>query len=100
MEKAVLYKVEPGQWNTWKEWCTEINTTLREEAILTLEEEQVLHELALGFSLGDDQYVIGFMQGECLPANTAHEINQKHRNMREQCLEKIDYAETLYNIQR
>lgn len=61
MEKAILLKVKDDQYDAWKEWYNELSTTLRSEAILTLEEEQVVQELTLSFVLNDSYYVIGFM---------------------------------------
>jgi hypothetical protein len=98
MEKAVLLRVKDGQWETWTQWCTELNTTLRKEAILTLHEEQVLQELTLGFSLNNEHYIIGFMDGDCLPANMKRDINQRHQEMKRQCLERVDDVAVLYNI--
>jgi hypothetical protein len=98
MEKAVLLKVKSGQWEVWKKWCAELNTTLRSEAILTLEEEQVLQELTLAVVLNGEHYVIGFMDGDCLPANTKRSVNQRHNEMKQNCLEYVDDVEVLYNI--
>lgn len=100
MGKAVLLKVKKGQWENWKTWCTELNTNLRAEAMLTLEEERVFQELTLGFSMGDEHYIIGFMDGECLPANMDREINQKHKEMKRQCLDYMNEVEILYNIKQ
>jgi len=98
MQKAVLLKVKAGEWENWKGWCEELSTTLLTEAITTLEEEKVVQELTLGFEIDNQRYVIGFMDGECLPANMDREINQKHKAMRVQCLEYVCEAEVLSNI--
>jgi hypothetical protein len=98
MQKAVLLKVKNGQWENWQKWCHQLNTTLRSEAILTLEEEQVLQELTLGFTLNNEHYVIGFMDGECLPANPDKTVNQRHNEMKRICLESVSGADVLYNI--
>lgn len=100
MEKAILLKVKDGQWEAWKNWCTELNTTLRKEAILTLEEERVFQELTIGFEVDGDYFVIGFMDGECLPANMERDINKRHNAMKHQCLERVGNADVLYNIKQ
>lgn len=100
MQRATVLKVKTGQWETWKQWCAELDTVLRSEAVLTLEEEQVLQELTLGFALDGEHYVIGFMDGECLPANMDRVINQRHNEMKQTCLERITNAEVLYNIKQ
>lgn len=100
MEKAVLLKVKDGQWENWKAWCAELGTSLRAEAVLTLEEERVIQELTLGFNVDDKHYIVGFMDGECLPANMNREINKRHKEMKHQCLEYQSDVEILYNIKQ
>ena len=67
---------------------------------LTLEEEQVIQELALGITLAEGEYFIGYMDGECLPANPDREINQRHQSMKEECLERIGPVDILYDLKR
>lgn len=98
MQRAVLLKVKEGQYTTWKNWCAELSTSLLREAELTLQEEQVLQELTLGFEIDDTQYIIGFMDGDCLPANMDREVNKRHKEMKQQCLEYIGETDVLYNI--
>lgn len=100
MEKTVLFLVKEGKWDKWKDWCHELATTLQSEALLTLEEEKVLQELAVGFMVDDKHYVLGFMEGDCLPANLERELNQRHQAMRAECLEKVSDGELLYNLKR
>jgi hypothetical protein len=98
MEKAALFRVKTGQWSIWKQWCAELATTLRKEVTLTLQEEQVLQELVIGFDIDGTHYIIGFMEGDCLPANMNREVNLRHKEMKEQCLEYAGVANILYNI--
>lgn len=98
MSRAVLLKVKPGQYNNWKAWCAELSGLYYEEAKETLIEEKVTQELTIGFNIGDECYVIGYMDGECLPANMGREINQKHKVMKEQCLEMVGEIEVLAHI--
>ncbi len=98
MTKAVLFKVNDGQWEYWKEWCTELSTSLRSEAMLTLEEEKLVQELTLSFNLGDSIYVIGYMDGDSLPVNMSRDINIKHKAMKDQCLQRVSEASVLYNL--
>ena len=58
----------------------------------------MLQELALGFTLNNEHYVIGFMDGECLPSNPERTINQQHNEMKRTCLERVSDADVLYNI--
>ena len=98
MEKAYLFKIKAGKSSTWEAWCNELASALKNEAIETLKEEKVQQELSLSFSLNGEGYVIGFMDGECLPANMNREINQQHKKMREECLERVGDVGILYNI--
>lgn len=98
MQKAVLLKVKAGEWENWQNWCEELSTNLLTEAITTLEEEKVVQELTLGFEIENQHYIIGFMDGDCLPANMDREINQKHKAMKTQCLEYVGEVEILSNI--
>lgn len=98
MSKATLFRIKEGKKDVWYAWCNELATTLRSEAEETLEEEKVTHELFVGLSLDGSDYVLGYMDGECLPANMDREINQKHKHMREACLERVSEADVLYDI--
>jgi hypothetical protein len=100
MNKAYLFKIKEGKKDLWYNWCQEISTSLRAEALSTLEEEQVLHELTLGISLPEGDYVVGYMDGECLPANQDREINKRHNIMKEECLERIGPVDILYDLKR
>lgn len=100
MNKAYLFKIKEGKKHVWYKWCQEISTSLRVEALSTLEEEQVTHELTLGISLPEGNYVVGYMDGECLPANQDREINQRHSIMKEECLERIGPVDILYDLKR
>lgn len=97
--KAVLLKVKEGKLETWKAWCAELEGVMRAEAIETLKEENVIEELCTLFYVEGQAYVLGFMVGEMLPANMSREINQKHKQMKSDCLEFVSDAETLYHLQ-
>ena len=98
--KVVLMRVREGKLAMWKAWCTELAGSLREEATVTLAEEKVLEEMCLLFTLNGESYVIGFAdsEGETLPANMTREINQKHKAMKQECLEYVSDGETLYHF--
>lgn len=100
MNKAYLFKIKESKKDLWCSWCQELSTSLRDEALSTLEEEQVIQELALGITLPEGEYFIGYMDGECLPANLDREINQRHQSMKEECLERIGPVDILYDLKR
>lgn len=98
MEKAVLFKIKKECLNDWKEWCKEVSTSLKKEAKLSLIEEKVLQEATFCFKIDSEWYGLGFVDGDSLPANPNREINKKHKEIKNRCLEFISEAEVLYNI--
>ncbi|MBP9750364.1 MAG: hypothetical protein KBC95_00795 [Candidatus Peribacteraceae bacterium] len=100
MKKVTLFRVREGKKDIWNQWCQSLETTLRQEAIHTLEEEQVRLELVIGLTIHGANYVVGYMDGECLPANMDQKINQQHQLMKKECLERMnDEATLLYALQ-
>lgn len=100
MSKAYLFKIKEGKKDIWYNWCQKLSTSLRSEALSTLEEEQIIQELAIGITLPEGQYFIGYMDGEYLPANLDREINQRHQSMKEECLERAGPVDILYDLKR
>jgi hypothetical protein len=98
MKKAILFRIKEGKMGTWKAWCSELSTIHRDEAQLTLVDEKVTHEMVLCFNLRDEDYVIGYVDGEFLPADMSKGINIKHKRMKDECLVRINEAEILYNF--
>lgn len=98
MEKAVLFRIKKAYLNDWKEWCKEISTNLKKEAELSLIEEKVVQETTFCFKIDTEWYGLGFIDGESLPANPDREINKKHKDIKNKCIEFISEAEVLYNI--
>jgi len=73
----------------------------REEALETLEEENVLYEAGVLFRIGDDTYCLGLMEGEDMrPAEMQRDLNRRHKTMREECLERIGEGEAIYSLLR
>lgn len=97
-KKVVLLKVKEGKLETWKNWCHELETALRLEALETLQEEKVTEELCVLVDFNGVPHVVGFMEGEMLPADMSREINQKHHAMKKECLEYVGAGEGLYHL--
>jgi hypothetical protein len=96
--KGVVYKIKEGKLGIWKDWCHEVSTTLRKEAIATLGEEKSTQEVFLIFKLDGQWYTLGAGEGECLSSNKEKEINIKHDQMKKECLSRGVRTETLYHI--
>jgi len=89
-----LYKIKQDKLSKWREWCLLLRTTHKEEALETLKEEKNTHELYLIFQIKEDFYVAMMGVGENLPA-TSRELNQRHKAMKEECLEFVCPLENL-----
>jgi hypothetical protein len=98
MNKAVLFKIKPGKREQWEKWCLELSTTLKNDALATLHEEKLVQELAISFSINNEDFLLGYAEGENLPANIEKEINMKHKKMKEECLERVSDANILYHF--
>ncbi len=98
MNKIVLFKVKEGCLGKLRAWGEEISGPLHKEAQATLSEEGVTQEGLFSFQVGEEWYALGFMEGEGLPSNKDREINQKHEEIKNECLEYIGPAEEFYHI--
>ena len=93
-----VFKVKEGKLEQWKAWCEELNTTRKAEALETLKEEGLIYASFVLFSLNGDHYAIGMGIGEGKESNKNREINQRHMEMKRECLEKVDSFNVLYEI--
>lgn len=86
-----LYKIKPGKKNVWLDWCEEVMKHHVAEAIITLREEDLVHESCLIFSNDDDSYVLYKhepLQGQKKKkANFDRQLNKKHFEKFYECLE-------------
>jgi hypothetical protein len=107
MTSARIFKIKPGKKDEWQHWCHKIATTHKDEAIDTLKEENIMHEMFVIFSLDGEDYTIGFSQeseGQIAQSTDIDDpLNQKHRDKKHECLEPIDESDvsigySLYNL--
>lgn len=87
----VLYQVKDGRLKEWSEWCKSLETTHKAEALETLREEGVLYEFCVTFPMHGHHYVLGFVlpAEQLKPSDQTRELNQRHRDMKERCLDKV-----------
>lgn len=97
---ARIFKIKPGKKDQWVSWCKEINSVLRETAIETIKEENILRECFMTFSIDANDYAIGITEdfGDFLPANQTKAINQKHRAIKKECFESSIEVVSNYDI--
>ncbi len=98
MYKGNIFKIKKGKLAQWKRWCNLLATKYKKEAIETLKEENVTHEIFLIFSINKQYYTVGMTKGEAKPANMERKLNQKHKIMKKECLKRINSIEIGYEI--
>ena len=97
--KYAIYKIKPNKLNLWKDWCKELNTTHRRDALKTLETENLLFEGFIIFEIKGDTYTIGYSaekEGGEQPSDSTNELNKKHREIKKECLEPLSRGESEY----
>lgn len=96
MRKASCFKVKENKKKQWLEWCEELETVSKSEAIDSLKSEGVQQEACFSVLIDSSMYIIGFSEGVCKDADMSLEVNKKHKEKKEECLEYISPAEVLY----
>lgn len=99
--KYSLYKIKEGKKDQWADWCKELNTTYRSEALKTLEEENILFESFFIFQIGSEFYTIGCgaeKEGGGKKVDKENELNKRHFANKRECLEFVSKGESDYFI--
>lgn len=99
MINGAIFRVKQDRLDQWRAWCNELETSFHEDALDSLKQEQIFQEAAFLFEIKGEFYVLGFMDGECLPADMTKEVNIKHKQAKEECLERVSDITVLYNLQ-
>ena len=101
---ATLFKVKPKKLEIWKDWCKQLQNEYNEEAIQTLEEENVICEFFVTYTVDDVSHTLGFALtpdgSEPLDASTERELNHKHKSKKRECLEFIAHVPFSYYLYR
>lgn len=96
--KLHLFKIKEGKLETWKKWGKLLVKKYKKEAIETLKEENIQYEGFCIFEMNGDYYTLAMIEGEAKSANMERKLNQKHRAMKKECLERIGSVEKIYEI--
>jgi len=96
--KLNLFKIKEGKLDKWREWGKLLETTYKEEAIETLKEEGLSYESFCVFQINGEYYTFAMTEGEHRPINMDRELNQKHKAIKRECLERIDSPENVYEL--
>src|SRR3989338_3600403 len=89
-KSITIRKIKQGKETQWQDWLRLLSTTYRAEAAHSLISENVLTEEAFVFELNKEWYACGIMSsnGEIQKADMNLSVNQKHKEIMEECLEK------------
>jgi hypothetical protein len=96
MNEAYIFKIKENKLDTWKNWELELMKR-KSEALETIIEEGEIFEGSFIFEIKGDWYVMlyGYNEEELLPA-TDKEINNKHKLIKKECLERVTTAHSGY----
>ena len=93
MKNARLFKIKDGKKDAWLAWCVKLENEYKHEAIETLREEHVFHEMFIVFSIGGQDYTLGYSdstEGETIgQPNPDRELNILHTQTKRECLDPV-----------
>ncbi|MGK2849235.1 MAG: DUF6176 family protein, partial [Minisyncoccota bacterium] len=92
-----VFKLKQGKEDQWREWCKQLQTIYRREAIATVLEEQGKFESFVLFNVGNDYYTVGISDTK-LAANKEVSLNREHQRQKKECLEHSLNADVLYEL--
>jgi hypothetical protein len=102
MHFSKVFRVKEGKLDELKNWFNLLGNERKEEAIATFSYENVEREVFVLFKGdGGQDYVIGLneVNGELKKGDPEVKINQEHRKVLEECLERIsDNGEVLLDL--
>lgn len=97
--KANIFKIKDGKLDQWLAWCDELNTTRRDEALATLQDEGVSCEFFITFQINGAHYTLGaeIASGQST-ANTPNQqsINLVHKKNKRECLDFVSSGDFSY----
>lgn len=92
MQISKIFRVKEGKLDELKKWFSVLGNERKEEAIATFSYENVEREVFVLFKGSDGQdYLIGLneVNGELKKGDPEVRINQEHRKVMAECLERI-----------
>lgn len=93
-----LFKVKEGKLDQWKNWCNELMTTRKSEALASLTRENVQHESCYLFKENNEYFVLGTVAFSGTPKDSGKTlVDLQHDYQKKECLEPLP-KETLYNL--
>lgn len=95
---TALFKLKKGKEQVWKDWCTELQTIYKKEALETLKEEGLFAEFSSTVTIGGDMYVIGGIYQKEKGEKVDRELNRKHEEKKKECFEEKIEAATDLNL--
>jgi hypothetical protein len=96
--KLYLFKIKEGKLETWLAWGKLLMTKYSKEATETLKEEGLSYESFCYFNIGGSFYTLAMIDGHQHPTNMDRDLNIKHREIKRDCLERIDLPAFVYEL--
>lgn len=101
--RPVLYRIKNDKLHVWREWCSELQTNLAKGASKTIAEEGESFEFFIIFKVGEAYFTLGGAiisdDTKLHPADETNPLNQRHQQMKKECLEFVDEAEYGYLLE-
>ncbi|MBL7488395.1 hypothetical protein I6A60_07185 [Frankia sp. AgB1.9] len=95
-----LYKVKKGKLDQWLAWCETVDTSRRQEAAATLDEEGLEYEFFTTFKLSNGWYAMGASINDSSKGggevDRARPINREHAFQKRDCLEPVHRGDFSY----
>lgn len=85
--KGKIFKIKKDKLEIWKNWCLDLDSTHKKEALETLIEEGLNREYGGIFKLKEDYYGYILTDKEGIPSNKEKEINRTHLNKIKECID-------------
>ena len=91
MKPYTLYRIKEGKRQVWLDWCSEIMASHYDEGAETLQEEDLLREMCIIFGDAESYclYIHTPLPGQAKKPATERDLNKKHFEKMDECLERI-----------
>lgn len=75
-----------------------MSSRYKKQALATLKQEGLTHDGFSSFNLKGETYIIAISIGQHLPVDMKNKLNQKHGEVKKECLEYIETADIGYYL--
>jgi len=103
--RCARLRIKPGSLDAVREWARTINSSRRDEALVTLRDESVSVESVFLESSADGDFLIYYMRGadltksRAIAAESKHSIDAYHRDFMREHTEERSLLEMLVDLE-